>query len=92
MALASHFPQYSHVIEAIADRFFVNSFLEYNTGANTKFWANIEFGLMSGIKMTSLFGSIINYAILRYVCKRCGITPSYVAILGDDVDLSFSTK
>jgi hypothetical protein len=44
---------------------------------------------MSGIKMTSLFGSIINYAILWFVCKKAKIIPTYVAILGDDVDLSF---
>jgi hypothetical protein len=47
---------------------------------------------MSGIKMTSLFGSIINYAILWYVCKKSGVTPTYVAILGDDIDLSFGMR
>lgn len=64
LALSAHFPQYSHTIEAIADRFYTSSFLEYNAGADNKFRINVEFGLMSGIKMTSLFGSIINYAIL----------------------------
>jgi hypothetical protein len=92
LALSPYFPQYAHVIDAIADRFYTNSFLEYTAGADKKFRINIEFGLMSGIKMTSLFGSIINYAILRYVCKKSSLTPSYVAILGDDVDLSFSMR
>lgn len=45
---------------------------------------------MSGIKMTSIFGSIINYSILRVVLKESGLSPSYVAVLGDDLDLSFS--
>lgn len=45
---------------------------------------------MSGIKMTSIFGSIINYSILRVVLKECGLSPSYVSVLGDDLDLSFS--
>jgi len=44
---------------------------------------------MSGIKMTSIFGSIINYSILRLVVKMAGMVPTYVAVLGDDLDLSF---
>lgn len=47
---------------------------------------------MSGIKMTSIFGSLINYAIARLALKRCGLSCSYIAILGDDIDLSFSWK
>jgi hypothetical protein len=40
--------------------------------------------------MTSIFGSLINYAIARVVMQNCGLSCSYVAVLGDDIDLSFS--
>lgn len=63
----------------------------YNGPAkNQLFKEKIEFGLMSGIKMTSIFGSLINYSILWVVLKETGLTPQYVAVLGDDLDLSFS--
>lgn len=46
---------------------------------------------MSGIKMTSIFGSIINYAILMSIINRFDIKLSYVAVLGDDIDISLDS-
>jgi len=41
---------------------------------------------MSGIKTTSIFGSIINNAIFRALCRFGGITFDYLMSLGDDID------
>lgn len=42
---------------------------------------------MSGIKTTSIFGSLINVAIFRAIAKETGATYSYLMSLGDDLDL-----
>lgn len=48
-------------------------------------------GLMSGWKTTSLYGSIINWTLFQ-----CGLVfanmgpPSYIAVLGDDIDVSYN--
>lgn len=47
----------------------------------------ITFGLLSGIKMTSVFGTLINSAICWVICKLLNIDYSYMAALGDDLDL-----
>jgi hypothetical protein len=67
-----------------------NSFLHYAVGNKILLHKKIEFGLMSGIKMTSLFGSLINAAICNAVLSELEIKPSYMAVLGDDIDLSFN--
>lgn len=45
---------------------------------------------MSGFKTTSIFGSLINMSICLSVLKRQDLTPSYMAALGDDLDLGFA--
>lgn len=47
---------------------------------------------MSGIKMTSIFGSIINYAILMSIVDFHQIRISYIAVLGDDIDISLPNQ
>lgn len=44
---------------------------------------------MSGVKTTSLFGSLINLAICWIVHKKLNLTPAYLAVLGDDIDLGY---
>jgi hypothetical protein len=42
---------------------------------------------MSGIKVTSLFGSIINVAIFRSIAKNHKVSYDYLLSLGDDIDV-----
>lgn len=51
----------------------------------------VHAGLMSGVKTTSLFGSLINLVICRVIHKKLKITPAYLAVLGDDIDLGYDT-
>lgn len=59
--------------------------LEWSSG----FKHPILAGLMSGVKTTSLFGSLINLVICWIVHNKLGIRPSYLAVLGDDIDLGY---
>lgn len=38
--------------------------------------------------MTSIFGSVINFCILEYIMILNSISISYIAVLGDDIDVS----
>lgn len=58
----------------------------------TNFKRKVEGGLMSGWKTTSIFGSIINYCIMITVMSNLGYSPTYCAVLGDDIDLSFDER
>jgi hypothetical protein len=42
---------------------------------------------MSGIKTTSVFGSLINVAIINYILNKNKISCSYILALGDDLDV-----
>lgn len=44
---------------------------------------------MSGIKVTSIFGSLINLTMLQLAIELSGIQVDveYIAVLGDDLDL-----
>lgn len=44
---------------------------------------------MSGVKTTSIFGSLINLVVCWCVMARCRLEPCYLSVLGDDIDLSF---
>lgn len=47
---------------------------------------------MSGFKTTSIFGSLINITICLTVLTQLGIQPSFLAVLGDDIDLGFEVN
>lgn len=51
----------------------------------------VHAGLMSGVKTTSLFGSLINLVICWVIHKKLKITPSYLSVLGDDIDLGYDS-
>lgn len=59
--------------------------LEWSSGFKHTIFA----GLMSGVKTTSLFGSLINLVICWVIHNKSGIRPSYLAVLGDDIDLGY---
>lgn len=42
---------------------------------------------MSGIKVTSVFGSMINVAIFRYIARQADVSYNYMISLGDDLDV-----
>lgn len=42
---------------------------------------------MSGIKMTSIFGTIINSCICKAICWQTDVRYNYMLALGDDLDL-----
>lgn len=44
---------------------------------------------MSGVKMTSIFGSLVNMCIFMMVCNNLNLKYSYLAVQGDDLDVSF---
>lgn len=46
---------------------------------------------MSGIKTTSVFGSLINMAICWTILWALSIKYDYMAVLGDDIDLTFNS-
>lgn len=61
----------------------------YLLDRSSNYTSKIAAGLMSGVKTTSLFGSLINLAICRIIHKKLGLTPAYLAVLGDDIDLGY---
>lgn len=46
---------------------------------------------MSGIKVTSIFGTIINSAICAAICDLEQVEYNYMLALGDDLDLQVET-
>lgn len=84
--LAEQYPEYDSILLGIANTFQNKSYLIYNEG-NKKFESLITFGLMSGIKTTSMFGSLINVAIIKYIMHTNNIRCSYILALGDDLDV-----
>lgn len=45
---------------------------------------------MSGIKTTSIFGSIINYLLCKLCLEVSNATANYICVLGDDLDLQIA--
>lgn len=54
------FPKIAGKLEYVANQIDHNTYLQYNKQYNRK----VECGLMSGWKVTSIFGSLINFVIL----------------------------
>lgn len=48
-------------------------------------------GLMSGWKVTNLFGTLINRSMIHIVCEDIDEVPTFSVQHGDDVDLEVST-
>lgn len=82
--MADIFPKMANLINNIKFRFLNNSFLIYSQSGYRK---KVEFGLMSGIKVTSVFGTIINSAICKSICEILNVNFDYMLALGDDLDL-----
>lgn len=84
--LAQLCPTFSDKCSNIATNIDDNMYLLERSSSYTN---KISAGLMSGVKTTSLFGSLINLAICRIIHKKLGLTPAYLAVLGDDIDLGY---
>lgn len=59
-ALSVIFPKLAGKLDYISYQIDFNTYLKYNVDYNKK----VECGLMSGWKVTSIFGSLINFVIL----------------------------
>jgi hypothetical protein len=61
--------------------------LHYREGQDV-FTTDINDGLLSGVKVTSIFGSLINYVICKTIMNQLNLEIEYISVLGDDIEIS----
>lgn len=88
-SLVKYFPAYRKKLYYIVESIEKNSFLYYGHGW-LLFNKKVEDGLMSGWKVTSIFGSLVNYSIFWTIVDNLGYRYEFCSVLGDDLDTSFS--